>query len=167
MKQAAINYGQALFQSSVSREAVSSAGEIYRESGELGRVLENPMITPKEKEKVIQRIFPREMWDFMKLVCLNNKAKHLPEIFRYYEELAREADSVLKAALYYTVMPGEKTLGQMKEYLCREYAVKTAELELIQDSSLLAGFILQVGNTQYDCSTRGALTRLRQKLVRR
>lgn len=167
MKQAAINYGQALFQSSVSREAVSCAEEIHRESRQLHQVLESPLIPQEDKEKVIEKVFPGEIWNFMKLVCRNNKAKYLSDIFLCYHGLAREADSVLKATLYYAVMPGEETIKQMKEYLCREYKARTAEMELVQDSSLLAGFMLQVGNIQYDCSTRGALARLRQRLVRR
>ena len=146
---------------------MEKAEGIYKESAELQQILKSPIVNYENKVKVVEKIFPAEIHSFLKLVCYYNKGAYLSEIFQYYRELVKQENSILSAELYYVVSPTEAYITQMKEFLKNKYQAKEIELNLIQDTTLIGGFLLQVGNMQYDCSTRGAVTRLSQKLVRR
>lgn len=167
VKQAAVNYGQALYQTIADRAVVDEAERVYSETPELQKILCSPIVNYTEKAAVIEQIFPQEMKSFFKSVCYHGKADCLPEIFEVYTRLTKEKMSILTATLYYTILPGESYIEQMKAFLLKKYGGKEVELKLVQDISLIGGFLLEIGNTRYDMSTRGAMERLRQKLVRR
>ena len=165
MKQIAINYAKALFETSIEQRIVKRAEEIYNQSPQLSMILESPVVDYDKKARTIERIFPSEIWNFLKLVCYNRKAAYLKDIFQVYESLKKEEQSILTATLFYVTKPEDTYIEQMKEFLRRNYQRTKVELSLVQDSSLMGGFLLQVGNQQYDNSVRGALQRLQQKFI--
>ena len=165
MKQIAINYAKALFETSIEQSIVKRAEEIYNQSPQLSMILESPVVDYDKKARTIERIFPSEIWNFLKLVCYNRKAAYLKNIFQVYESLKKEEQSILTATLFYVTKPEDTYIEQMKEFLRRNYQRTKVELSLVQDSSLMGGFLLQVGNQQYDNSVRGALQRLQQKFM--
>lgn len=167
VKQAAINYGQALYRARPDSDAAEKAQEIYSRSPELQEILGSPVVNYKEKAAVIEKIFPPAMTGFFKSVCYHGKAGCISEIFDVYTKLVKEEQSVLTATLYYTLLPGQSYIEQIKAFLLKKYGAKEAELNLVQDAGLIGGFLLEVGNTRYDMSTRGAMERLRERLVRR
>ena len=165
MKQAAINYAKALFETGIAQSIVKQAEEIYSQSPQLPMILESPVVDYEKKTRTIERIFPSEIWNFLKLVCYNRKAAYLKDIFQVYESLKKEEQSILTATLFYVTKPEDTYIEQMKEFLRRNYQRAKVELSLVQDSSLMGGFLLQVGNQQYDNSVRGALQQLQQKFM--
>lgn len=167
VKQAAVNYGEALYQTIPDCAVVGEAEKIYSETPELREILRSPIVNFDEKAAVIDRLFPQEMKSFFKSVCYHGKADCLPDIFEIYTRLTKEKMAVLTATLYYTILPGESYIEQMKAFLLKKYGGEEVELKLVQDLSLIGGFLLEIGNTRYDMSTRGAMERLRQQLVRR
>ena len=69
MNQTAINYGQVLLELAVPREDIESSRQIWESSLPLRQALTNPVIQNKQKNKVIDKIFPSSMHSFMKIVC--------------------------------------------------------------------------------------------------
>ena len=53
----------------------------------------------------------------------------------------------------------------MKVFLCDKYQKADVKIQIVEDTSLLGGFILHVENDEYDWSLKGRLTRLEQKLT--
>lgn len=165
MKQAAINYAKALFETGIAQSTVKQAEEIYGQSIQLPMILESPVVDYDKKARTIERIFPSEIWNFLKLVCYNRKAACLKDIFQMYDNLKKEEQSILTATLFYVIKPEDTYIEQMKEFLRRKYQRNQVELSLVQDTSLIGGFLLKVGNQQYDNSVRGALQCLRQRFM--
>ena len=58
MNQTAINYGQVLLELAVPREDIESSRQIWESSLPLRQALTNPVIQNKQKNKVIDKIFP-------------------------------------------------------------------------------------------------------------
>ena len=58
MTQTSINTVKFLYELSIPKEAVEVSRRILEEVGELSVVLESPVVTLAEKERVIERIFP-------------------------------------------------------------------------------------------------------------
>ena len=95
MTQTAKNYAQALFELHVDAESVKTTEEILKTVPEVGRSLTNPTIPFRVKEQIIGRIFPDGTRNFIKVVCRNQKADMLEEIFQAYREIERKQSKTL------------------------------------------------------------------------
>lgn len=167
MTAAAVNYARVLYELKIPESSVQKTEELMEMLPEFGSVLKNPLVPMEAKERVIDRIIPEEMKNFMKVACRHHKAELFGEIFEAYEELRRKEEGILKAVLRYVTPPRQDQLEGIREFLCREFQVQKAEIELREDKSLIGGFILQAGGQEYDWSLRGRYRRLKQKLTRR
>lgn len=167
MTTAAVNYAKVLYELGTPQTAVREAQELFRKNPELVSCLENPLTAFGSKERVVDRIFPTEIRTFIKVVCRHRRIMLWQEIFQEYQELCQEAENVIKAVLIYVTPPDEKQEKGIKEFLCRECKVKAVDLKLVQDQSLIGGFILEAGGKTYDWSLRGRYHRLEEKLTRR
>ena len=107
------------------------------------------------------------MRNFLKIVCRYRKVRLLGEIFDAYDMRADEEEQIIRVVLFYTALPSEEQKKRHGSFLCRKYGAKRAYIEMKKDDSLIGGFILRVGNDEYDRSTKGRLDRLEQRLTRR
>ena len=67
----------------------------------------------------------------------------------------------------YVTPPKDEQLKGIKAFLCREFQAEQAEIEMIEDKSLIGGFVLQADGREFDWSMRGRYRMLQQKLTRR
>ena len=90
MTETSINYAKALYGLSVPGEAICETGRIFKNTPEIGKMLENPLVSLKEKEQVIERVFPQEMKSFLKVTCKYQKIDRIGEILEAYDAYSRE-----------------------------------------------------------------------------
>ena len=167
MTETSINYAKALYELSVPEEAVLETEKIFEGTPQLKGVLENPLVSLKEKEHVIDRVFPQEMKNFLKITCKYQKISSIEEILEAYGDYSRKQKGILKAVLTYVTKPEEAQKEKMEDFLRREFGAKEVILTLKEDKSLIGGFILSAGDKENDWSLRGRYMKLRQKLTRR
>lgn len=167
MTETSINYAKALYELSVPEEAVLETEKIFRGTPQLKGALENPLVSLKEKEHVIDRVFPQEMKNFLKVTCKYQKISSIYDILEAYGNYSRKQKGILKAVLTYVTKPEEAQKEKMEDFLRREFGAKEVILTLREDKSLIGGFILSAGDKEYDWSLRGRYNNLRQKLTRR
>ena len=163
----AVNYAKTLYELSVPAEAVQTTKEIFREVPGLKESLANPLVSFEAKSRVIDRVIPDEMKNFIKVACKHRNVGLLEEIFEDYEEICRRQKRILHAVIRYVTPPKAQQLEGIKAFLCREFQAQKAEIEMKEDRSLIGGFILQAGGCEYDWSLRGRYRKLEQKLTRR
>lgn len=87
----AIRYAHVLSELGISGAAVEETEEILEQTKELKEILEHPVITKENKHDIIDRIFPEEMKNFLKVVVDNGKVDIVMEIFGAYEELRKKS----------------------------------------------------------------------------
>ena len=167
MTETSINYAKALYELSVPEEAVLETEKIFRSTPQLKGALENPLVSLKEKEHVIDRVFPQEMKNFLKVTCKYQKISSIYDILEAYGDYSRQQNGILKAVLTYVTKPEEAQKEKMEDFLRREFGAKEVILTLREDKSLIGGFILSAGDKEFDWSLRGRYNNLRQKLTRR
>ena len=167
MTATAVNYAKTLYELSVSTEAVQTTKEIFREVPGLAESLENPLVPFEAKSRVIDRVIPDEMKNFIKVACRHRNIGLLNEIFENYEEICRRHKNILHAVMRYVTPPKDEQLKGIKAFLCREFQAESAEIEMIEDKSLIGGFVLQADGREFDWSMRGRYRMLQQKLTRR
>ena len=80
------------------------------------------------------------------------------EIFSLTEELPKMLQSPI-------VSKDAKQVEQMKAYLANKYGKQTVELSMVEDKSLIGGFVLRVGDKEEDYSMKGRLDRLEKRLT--
>lgn len=161
----AVSYGKVLFELGLPEESIRKTKEILEAVPQLSELFMNPTIPLKKKQKVIDRVFPEEMCNFLKTACRYQRMDLMDEIFAAYDKCRDERDRVLHAVLICTVAPDEKQQKKMEDFLCRKYGADNADIDVRFDAELLGGFILRVGNDEYDWSMKGRLERLAQTLA--
>ena len=133
----AVNYAKVLKELSISEEAIQDTREIFREVPRLGESLENPLVPFETKSRIIDRVIPEKMKNFVKVVCRHHKVELFEEIFRDYDELCREDAGVIRAVMHYVTPPADAQLEGIKAFLCREFQARKAEIEMKEDRSLI------------------------------
>ena len=150
MKRISMTYGQVLFELGIKKESLQKAQDMLHENKELLRALENPMITKKEKENVVDKLFSDDLKSFLKIVCDNDDIDCFDEAVEYYDELKRKTDKIIKAEFDYVTMPKDEQLERIKQYLMKQYQADEVDLTLKEDKDLIGGFMLKVGDHVYE-----------------
>lgn len=167
MTETSNNYARVLYELSVRREAINETRRILLEVPQIEEALESPVVPFREKERVIDRIFPDEMHNFLKVVCRHQKIDKIEEILDAYDAYCIRQKGALQAVLTYVTPPGKEQQEKIEEFLKNKFQVSEVLLETREDKSLLGGFVLWAEGHEYDWSLQGRYKKLRQKLTRR
>lgn len=163
----AIRYAHVLSELGIKKESIKETRQILEQTRELQKILEHPVITKKNKHDIIDRVFPAEMRNFLKVVVDNGKTGIIMEIFGAYEELEKKKAKIATATLRYVTLPSDEQKKKMEEFICKTFAADGVSWNMEEDPELLGGFILLVDGKEYDYSMAGRLNRLEQTLMRR
>ncbi|WP_124100847.1 F0F1 ATP synthase subunit delta [Ruminococcus sp. Marseille-P6503] len=159
------NCARVLFSLNIPRADVSEAETVWNESGELREALCCPAVGLGEKYAVTDRLFPSSMTSFIKTMCAFGHIAQLSDIFKAYRKLELKKQGIVEATLYCADRPDNETAEKFRKMLCEKYGANDAALEITEDKSLIIGYRLVVGDTEYDKSAAGAVKALRRKLV--
>lgn len=163
--QAAVRYARVLYELKIPEEAIQKTKEIFSGVPQLYNVLVNPTVREEQKLKVIDKVFPEEIRNFLKVTCKYQRINLLKDIFTAYDRYCDEQKQILRAVLICVEPPSEVQLKQMQAFLCKTYDVQRADIEIREDKELLGGFVLYARNDEYDWSLKGRLNRLEEKLT--
>ncbi len=167
MTQTAIDYASGLRKTEVPKELLQQVSGILEAVPEVRGEFEDPTVSIEKKHLVIDRVFPKEIRDFLKILCDNQNFNLFDEILKAYDELGRNPQSSENIAhLIYVTPPDEKQLTGIKEFIQKEFHNPDIQLELSEDSSLKSGFILRVGTKEYDWSERGRIEQFENRISR-
>lgn len=167
MTERAMQYGKVLFKLNVDKAIMEATDLLLKENKALMDALDNPSVKAEEKHRVIDKLFDKSIAGFIKVVTDNHIITEISDIFEACEECAIEEKNWVKATFYYVSKPGEEQLKAVKDKICKEYNKDGVELELIEQPSLLGGFVLKVKDFETDRSIKGRLEQLTKNLVRR
>lgn len=166
MTQASITYASDLHKTTGAKELLRQVKGILEAVPQVRVDFEDPTIAITKKHLVIDRVFPTESRNFLKLLCDNGDFKLFDEICEALEDLDRAPQEEANCAeLVYVTAPNEEQLTGIKQFLKKEFGKEDMELEMKQDASLKSGFILRVGTKEYDWSEKGRIAQLEQKIA--
>lgn len=169
---AAQRYAKALLNLATEKNKVDAVqkdmkliGNTIQENRELRNVLKSPVITPEKKQGVLQAIFSKISpltTNLFSVLARNNRIEALEKVVESFISLYNEVNNIKMAhvtsAIELTPVVEEKLLKKIS-------ALTHSKITLINtvDASLLGGFILRIGDMQYDASISGKLNSLNQK----
>lgn len=150
----------------IDKAEISRAKELF-EDDNLFDALNSPSVQKSEKYAVVDRLFSDKINTFIKVMIDYNHMHCMREIFEAYEEILLKRENILKATLYYVTKPDEQTVEKFADMLKKKFDAVNVVIELKEDKDLIGGYILQVGDTQYDKSVSGTIRALQSILIRR
>ena len=75
------------------------------------------------------------------------------------------AKKIARATVYCVTEPDERQLKGLEEFVCREENASSAVIEIVKDESLIGGFIIEIGNKQYDRSLKNKLDSMKNAVA--
>lgn len=166
MTQTVIDYAKEMKRLSVSPEDVKQTVELLEALPQVKVDFENPTVELEKKIHLIEMIFPKQIRDFLELLCDHHDFNIFSEIVEaYHEELRKvENNPNLAVQISYVVPPTDDQLNKMKEFLKEKCHADALDVTLKEDKNLLGGFIIRAGNEEYDWSMRGRLQQIERSM---
>lgn len=167
MIQAAVDYANDLKKAETPKEILKQVKDILEAVPQIRLDFEDPTVLLEKKHMVIDRVFPKEIRSFLKVLCDNDDFKLWDEISQAFAELDRTPlAKEEQAVLIYVTPPTEEQLAGIRKFLEKEFNNPDISIECEEDASLKSGFILRVGTKEYDWSERGRIAQLEHKLAK-
>ncbi|MDQ7916573.1 ATP synthase F1 subunit delta [Mesonia sp. MT50] len=168
---AAQRYAKAILDLSNEKSVVAEVNNDMRliantleQNQELRDVLQSPVVQPSVKQSILKAIF-KEVNEVssnaFKVLLENNRINLLSLVVDRFIYLYDEANNI-KVAKVTTVEP---LTPEMEQSVLKKVKELTgSEVTLINkiDASIIGGFILRIGDLQYDASISGKLNSLRK-----
>jgi F-type H+-transporting ATPase subunit alpha len=163
--QAAIDYAEHMKSTGISKKTLLEVQDIFEAVPQIKVELESGATPVSKKHLIVDRVFPKDIRNFLKLLCDNNDISLWDEICDSFKKLT--ADPVKKqnqAVLIYVTKPTDEQLSGIKDFLVKEYGNPDIEISMEEDKSLVSGFVLRVGSKEYDWSEKGRIKQLERKI---
>jgi F-type H+-transporting ATPase subunit delta len=174
MSRAAIRYAKALLNLSLERKKADkvnddmlSIGNGIASSNELSEALKNSVIRAEDKKKVIEKVFPKTEGlskDLFDLLIQNNRFGLLEAIANQYTVLYKQHNNE-EVAIVTTAVAMTKELEQKVLSKIKDLTDKKVTVENIVDESIIGGFVLRVGDMQFDSSIANKLNNLKREFT--
>jgi len=171
---AAIRYAKAVLSLAVdqkSDEAVNNdmklIAKTVSENTDLDLALKNAIAKQSAKKEILNQVFPNlnnltsKLFD---VLVDNNRIDVIADVARKYNELY-EAHIGKEKATVTTAIPMTDDLEIKVMAKIKELTSKSVELENIVDESIIGGFILRVGDIQYNASIANKLNKLKREFT--
>ena len=172
----AIRYARALFQAvdakgeaGPARVALLKVSRWFKTQPELARLFLNPAIPSDAKEKALKNILPPKapaaIENLLKLLIRNKRLDLLHVVLRRFEELADEAEGLVRARVHAAQDLTEKQKDSLVAALGAALGRRVVG-EFNRDAKLLGGFVVRFGNKVVDLSISGGLARMKENLTK-
>ncbi|WP_338732213.1 ATP synthase F1 subunit delta [Mangrovimonas cancribranchiae] len=171
---AAIRYAKAVLDLAKSQNAAEAINtdmltisQAISESQELNDFLQNPVVRSSVKQAALAEVFKGTQDLTGKLVEIlmeNKRIALLGDVAKSYTQLFAEYQGSQTAKVT-TAVPLTSDLESKVLEKVKELTGKDAQIENIVDESILGGFILRVGDIQYNASIANKLNRLKREFT--
>lgn len=172
---AAIRYAKALLEQAkegniqdVIYGNMQSVYDTIEGSRELQVALQSPVIKTEDKKAILEKVFTDQdklTSSLINVLAANKRADILGQISKSYIDLYKAQKGIIDAtvitAIPLTEAMEEKVMTKVKELTSSESVTLKNEV----DTEILGGFILRVGDIQYDASIRNQFENLKKQFT--
>lgn len=169
---AAKRYAKALLSFAIEQKELETvAGEMKliadtcSTSPDLVMLLKSPVVKTEKKRTILNTIFAGKIGaitlKFLELVTQKKREDQLPEIANAFQQIYREHKGIVTAEIITAVPLGEEGKRKALAFITNLY--DKVELTEKVDKELIGGFIIRVGDKQYDESVARKLNNLKRE----
>jgi len=141
---------------------------VCSENHDLSLLLNNPVIHGDKKLSILRSIFGQKMnkltLTFFEVVIRKGREKYLFQIAKDFTEQYKVLKRILTAEVISAVGLDDNLRKKIYNIIQSD---SHSEVELVEkvDSKLIGGFVLRIGNKQYDASVSSSLRKLDQSFA--
>jgi len=171
---AAIRYAKAvlsLASDEKTSEVVNSEMKLIAttisQNKELSDVLKSPVVNSSIKKSVLLEVFNNSSKSVLNLIdtlISNNRIDILNDVAQKYNQLF-DASRGIELATVTTAVALTEDLKKKVLAKAKELTGKDIEVENVIDESILGGFILRIGDIQYNASITNQLNKLKKEFI--
>lgn len=159
-------YVTALLKANVSADDIDKTDSVIKAAPEVSEILDNPAVSHDEKAVAVNELFPASVREFLLSVAENQEIASFAEIAKAYHEALDKKNNIATATVTCVTEPSDEQLDGLKAFVCKETGAADAKIELVKDPSIIGGFIIQVGNKQYDRSLKSKLSSIKEEVTK-
>lgn len=171
---AAIRYAKAvlsLASDEKTSEVVNSEMKLIAttisQNKELSDVLKSPVVNSSIKKSVLLEVFNNSSKSVLNLIdtlISNNRIDILNDVAQKYNQLF-DASRGIELATVTTAVALTEDLKKKVLAKAKELTGKDIEVENVIDESIIGGFILRIGDIQYNASITNQLNKLKKEFI--
>ena len=143
-------------------------GSTIKENALFRQILDNPVIKPPQKRMVMGELFEKRIHpltlNFISIIIHNRREVMLADVARDFIDLYEKSKGIKRAQFVSVDGIDAKAKKQLQKQL-NEMFNADVQIATRTDPSLIGGFVLRVGEQQYDASISSALERMRRTLI--
>ena len=158
-------YLDALFSAHASVSSLEEALNTVKSNAELKEIFNDPNVTFEEKKNVSKELFAPSVNDFVAELAASGKIDSLGEIVEAYISQLNKQNNVAEATITCVTEPDDEQLKGIKEFVCKQENANDAVIKVVKDDSLIGGFIVTLGDKQFDFSIKKKLDGIKQKVM--
>lgn len=160
------NYLKSLFSANVSVSGLEDALKLIKASSELKAVLNDPNVPAADKAKVAEELFVPSVKDFILQLSKQGNIDDLEEIINNYILEINKENNVVSAKVFCVNAPDDKQLEGIKKFICKETGAEKANVEIVKNENLIGGFVIDVGDKEYDFSIKHKLEAIKSQVMK-
>ena len=171
----AVRYAKALFLLAQEkniledvRTDMESVNKAIKEFDQFGLYLKSPVVKSKQKFNLVDQVFRGKINDttlnFMGLLIQNKREVYLEAISRRFIDIYRNFKGIKSATITTASHLDDKIKEKLSTLLSTTYK-SVIELQVQEDPSIIGGFVLKIGDQQYDASVVAGLKRMKTALI--
>jgi F-type H+-transporting ATPase subunit delta len=170
----AVRYTKALFELSVQKNKLDiicgnmkNITDLMTEYVELRKFFENPIIKPSRKNNLVKELFigfETETLSFITLLIENKREEYLEQIARNFQDRYRKHKGI-ESAVFTTSTPVSGAILESVKKLIKSELKTEVEIYNQVKENIIGGFVLKVGDKQYDASVQTKLAKYKRQLL--
>ncbi|MCB4798357.1 ATP synthase F1 subunit delta [Neotamlana laminarinivorans] len=171
---AAIRYAKAVFSLASDQnttEVVNNDMKLITntiaENKDLSDMLQSPVITSTVKQSVLNEVFKgadKSTLSLINILISNNRIAILNDVAVKFNQLF-DASKGIELATVTTAVPITPAVKVKVLAKAKELTGKIVEIKNVIDETILGGFILRIGDIQYNASVANQLNKLKQEFT--
>lgn len=171
---AAIRYAKAVLSLASDRKTIDAVNEDMKliantiaQSKDLSDALQSPVLSASVKKSVLLEVFKQLDKTTLSLIdtlVANNRIDILEDVAVKYSQLFDQSKGI-EVATVTTAIALTDALKQKVLAKAKELTGKDIEVQSIVDESILGGFILRIGDLQYNASIANQLSKLKREFT--
>ncbi|MGV3706846.1 MAG: ATP synthase F1 subunit delta [Arcticibacter sp.] len=143
---------------------------VLKATPELRAVLKNPIISPDKKFAIVKSVFGASVQEivisFFKIVISKGRAEVLYETAKEFVNGYNRINGIIKASVVSAVELTEQNISEVQRVV-EQATQKKVVLETRVDPDLIGGFVLTVGDKQFDASIASSLSKLKKEFTQK
>lgn len=170
-------YGEALFELAVEEkkidafvEEIEMIQEVLAQNTQFDELMAHPKITKEEKTALVQTVFKERISDeltgFFKLIVEKDRYRDKDEILSFFLDKVKELKGI--GVAYVTTASALRTeqRQQVEQRLLATTQYKEMEMHYAEDSTLIGGMRIRIGDRVVDSSISTKLSDLQRQLLK-